>query len=187
MLAEQVLAAVTAAVAFGVFGLEPALAQDADNVTVDVGRCVELESAEERLACYAAEVDAVVEERGAVESEQAAPVREERGTREPSTQDAPQHRQERLAPTRGDTRQADESREPEAEDEYFGTVATLRERLPDSYVITLDNGQIWEQVRPKRYPLRPGLEVRIYATSWGESYRLSGLDSGGYIQVRRIR
>ncbi|MDX1561897.1 MAG: hypothetical protein R3305_03180 [Gammaproteobacteria bacterium] len=63
----------------------------------------------------------------------------------------------------------------------------MRERLPSSYVIQLDNGQIWEQTEPKRYPLRPGLEVRVYPTRWGSRYRLTGVDTGGHIQVRRVQ
>ncbi len=71
-------------------------------------------------------------------------------------------------------------------EEFFGTIVELRERLPNAYVIRLDNGQIWEQTEPKRYTLRPGLEVRIYPTRWGSRYRLTGIDSGGHIQVRRV-
>ncbi len=83
---------------------------------------------------------------------------------------------------------AEQSQESDAaEGQYLGTITAIRERIPDSYVITLDNGQIREQAAPKRYPLRPGLEVRLYATNWGKSYRLTGLGSGGHIQVRRVR
>jgi hypothetical protein len=128
----------------------PAAGQD---VTVDVGDCVELEAAEARLACFAAQVDAVLEKRIAGQSAVDEPRRAE----------------------------ADEG-----EDEYFGTIVAIRERLPDAYIITLDNGQIWQQTAPKRYPLRPGLEVRIYPTNWGGSYRLNGLGIGGHIQVRRV-
>ena len=71
-------------------------------------------------------------------------------------------------------------------EEFFGTIVGLRERLPNAYVIRLDNGQIWEQTEPKRYSLRPGLEVRIYPTRWGSRYRLTGIDAGGHIQVRRV-
>ena len=72
-------------------------------------------------------------------------------------------------------------------DEVTGTIAAMRQRIPNSFVITLEDGQIWEQTMPKRYPLRPGLQVRIYPTSWGDSWRLTGVDLHGHIQVRRIQ
>lgn len=158
-------------------------------MTVDVRDCVKLESAAERIACFGAQVDAAIEERGTAESDDASAVIQDgeadRGrTTGGETLTGPEERARGSA----ETRAVDESRESEAaEDEYRGTIAAIRERMPWSYVITLENGQIWEQVRPKKYPLRPGLEVRIYPTSWGQSYRLSGESTGGYIQVRRVR
>lgn len=74
-----------------------------------------------------------------------------------------------------------------AENEILATIADLRERQPNAWLITLDNGQIWDQVRPQWYPLTPGDEVRLYPTNWGSSYRLSKLDRGGYIQVQQVR
>jgi hypothetical protein len=71
--------------------------------------------------------------------------------------------------------------------EYSGTIVEFHERLPNAYLITLDNGQVWLQTEPKQYPLRPGLDVRIYPTSWGDNYRLHGLGTGSHIQVRRVR
>lgn len=74
-----------------------------------------------------------------------------------------------------------------AENEILATVTDLRERQPNAWLVTLDNGQVWEQVRPEWYPLRPGQEVRLYPTRWGDSYRLSSIVRGGYIQVQRVR
>lgn len=191
------------AIALGVLSatgaLSPVLAQDdSGTVTVDVARCLELESAEARLACFGAEVDEVLEERGpGVPAEQpqadaADAAEDERvGTervREPAAQQEPGlSRSERRA-----MREAERDAAPAARDsapdpaEFSGRIVELRERLPNAYVIRLDNGQIWEQTEPKRYALRPGLEVRIYPTRWGSRYRLTGIDSGGHIQVRRV-
>lgn len=74
-----------------------------------------------------------------------------------------------------------------AENEILATIADLRERQPNAWLITLDNGQMWDQVRPQWYPLTPGDEVRLYPTNWGSSYRLTETSRGGYIQVQRVR
>ncbi len=74
-----------------------------------------------------------------------------------------------------------------AENEILATIADLRERQPNAWLITLDNGQMWDQVRPQWYPLTPGDEVRLYPTNWGSSYRLTKTDRGGYIQVQQVR
>ena len=74
-----------------------------------------------------------------------------------------------------------------AENEIIATIAALRERQPNAWLITLDNGQMWDQVRPQWYPLRRGQRVRLYPTNWGSSYRLSEFTQGGYIQVQRVR
>jgi hypothetical protein len=145
----------------GILALQPALSQDSSQtVTVDVAHCVELESLAARRECFATQVDAVLEN-GA----------------EP----------DRLAEDI-ETHTSKEQPQAEAEGtEYFGTITAIRERLPNAYVITLDNGQVWQQVQPEAYPLRPGLDVRIYPTDWGNSYRLIGAGTGRHIQVRRVR
>jgi hypothetical protein len=75
---------------------------------------------------------------------------------------------------------------PSLPDEIHSTIAELNERRPNEYVITLANGQVWSQSLAKRYPLRTGQPVRIYSTRWGDSYRLTAIESKGYIQVERL-
>lgn len=87
--------------------------------------------------------------------------------------------------TRASDTQARENRRQT--EELFATVASVRETVPNSYVITLDNGQVWRQMRPRFYPLQPGNRVRIYSTNWGSSYRMSAEELKGFIQVERIR
>lgn len=164
-------AAVAAALWGSLFSLPAALAQDSGTTTVNLAGCLELESEAARRACIDAQVDEFLEERGPADSEPSRAIEDTETDRYRRTDDT-----------------LSSGREPEAEkDEYFGTILELSERLPSSYIITLDNGQVWEQTEPKRYPLRPGLEVRIYPTRWGSRYRLTGVDSGGHIQVRRLR
>lgn len=180
-------------------------AQNSESVTVDVADCIELESATDRLACFEARVDAVLEEQDAGEAAGAdepvavtrnrgdddaradrnEPTRSERRAqrRAAREQEKIAQRQARLEQTAADLAE----RQARAAEAFSGTIAALDERLPDSYVITLDNGQIWEQTAPKRYPLHVGLDVEIYPSQWGPSYRLTGQNLGSFVQVRRVK
>lgn len=173
----------------GLLGLQPASAQDSDSVTVDVGRCVDLESAADRRACFGAQVEGAIEARHTAGPDE-APTAVQGGDADQgqTASGKTPARRESPAGSSAETRAVDETRSSvAAEDEYHGTITALRERLPNAYVITLDNGQVWTQVQPKRSPLRPGLEVRIYPNKWGSSYRLSGKGTGSFILVRRVR
>jgi hypothetical protein len=151
----------------------PASAQETDSVTVDVGECTDLESPEERLACYEAQVEAELKRR---DSEAAATAPERPADAAPP-------------PPRTETRDTDQpAAAPEAEPvEIVGTVASVRETIPNNYTITLEDGQIWRQTYPKKYPLRAGHRVTIYPTRWGSSFRLESDSVRGYIQVERVR
>lgn len=252
-------------------GLQGASAQDTDEITVEVGECIEIEAPVERLACFASQVEQALNASEAAESGDGAeredapaaaePVVEASAsepaeTEPPAPAEAP--RAEPASPAvaseqpgesagedtepaspAAETAQSDDSdaRDPEpestvaadanananaeadtedlnwferrralraaraaereaqeraaaaeaAENEIRATITALRERGPNSWLITLDNGQMWDQVRPQWYPLRPGQQVRLYPTNWGSSYRLSALERGGYIQVTQVR
>jgi hypothetical protein len=180
--------------------VEPALGEESRAVTVDVGRCLELESAAARRDCFAAQVDEVLEERATAESDRGSAIIEEseslesESLRDPADVEQqnsatePPARRERRRQRVAEAPAADARQPAEAErEEFFGTIREFEERLPNAYLITLEDGQVWQQVQPEMYPLRPGLEVRIYSTNWGESYRLIGTGIGRYIQVRRVR
>lgn len=172
-------AAITAAALLSaVAAAEPALGQDRSEVTVDVERCLNLESAEERQACFGAEVNQVLQDRGSGETDRAT---------EDNERDRGRESRDRVS-SAAEPSIASAAEEPDsADDEYFGTIVEMREYMPSAYIIRLDNGQVWEQTEPKQYPLRPGLKVRIYPTRWGIRYRLHGMGSGGHIQVRRVQ
>lgn len=142
--------------------------------TVDLGDCLEIEIEVDRRACIDARVAEFLDGRASGDAEIGTSA--ERGQSTAAARPPGQAAASNEPP-----------RQDNDEQEYFGTIVSLEERLPSAYLITLDNGQIWEQTEPKRYPLRPGLEVRIYPTRWGSRYRLAGLGSGGHIQVRRLR
>ena len=74
----------------------------------------------------------------------------------------------------------------EAPPDIQARIAELRETVPNAYLITLDNGQVWRQTVPKYYPLQAGHPVRIYFSRW-RSYRLSNDMLKGFIQVERVR
>lgn len=73
------------------------------------------------------------------------------------------------------------------EQEIFSIVASVRDRPPSSYLITLENGQVWRRTRQTFYPLRAGHRVHIYQSNWGKSQRMTAEDLGGFIQVERVR
>jgi hypothetical protein len=170
-----------AVVVTGRFGIAPVCAQDDARVTVDVQACVELASPEERLACFGAQVDRVLQEQA-----QAPPAPSSRAAvPEPASADTASS----VAPSQPPPGPASTERAAyrEAPIEFVSTVVAVRETVPNSYVITLENGQVWRQMRPKWYPLRPGQTVRVHSTGWGNSYRLTAEDAGSFIQVERVR
>jgi hypothetical protein len=139
---------------------QPVAAQD-ESLTVEVSECVELPTPEERLACFEKQVEVA--------------------RTAPPAQAAPAASSAAPAARAGD---AADAAPPQ---EIVAKVAELRQTVPNAYLITLDNGQIWRQMRPLYYPLRPGSDVRIYQSKWGESYRLTNPQLRGFIQVERVR
>jgi hypothetical protein len=195
------------AIALGAAVWQAAAAQDSQRLTVDVHDCLALEKRDERLACFEAQVEAAQRAAPARGSEpvtsRAAPVAPSAAPAAPSAAPAAPS----PAPTARSTAPVAPSAAPVVEsptlarsDEDFGRaerksekqpvemlakVAELRETLPNAYVITLDNGQVWRQSQPMAYPLRPGLDVRLRQTKFG--YRLSAPELRGQIPVERVR
>ena len=127
--------------------------------SVDVSECVKLTTPEERLACFEAQVEGA--------SNAPAPA-----TSGSADSDSSEFGQE-------------SDREPEVQ-EIEARVTDLRETVPHSYLITLDNGQVWRQTVPKAYGLREGIPVRIYYSRW-RAYRLTNDQLKSFIQVERVR
>ena len=155
---------------------QPAIAQDSKGLTVDVGDCVALEKPEERLACFEAQVEAA--------RHREVPARASEPT-VPSTDaavESPKSASESRSDENGRGAERGSERQPV---EIVAKVAELRQTVPNAYVITLDNGQVWRQAHPMPYPLRTGLVVRVRETKFG--YRLSAPELHGQIQVERVR
>jgi hypothetical protein len=139
-----------------------------ERLTVEVGECVDLPTPEQRLAGSAAPAA----------TSAAAPVAATIAV--PASSSAPEEfgfRQRRPEP---------EEEEPPPP-EIRARVAELRETVPNAFLITLDNGQVWRQTRPDSYlSLKVGQEVRIYFSRW-RAYRLDSPQMRGYLQVERVR
>jgi hypothetical protein len=177
-----------------------AFGQDSGSVTVDVGKCVDLESPEDRLACFEAQVD------GARRGAERAPASTERSRRAAEAEPAPAAPRTDAGAATADrppaaTQPADAEKPRRAANrddaprrqrkgevqEYAATVTALRETVPNAWLITLDNGQVWRQMRPQWYPLQPGQRVRVYSTNWGRAFRLTNDEMRGFLQVERVR
>jgi hypothetical protein len=184
-------------------------------VTIDVGECAAIEKPDARLACLEAQIEAARQAPAApaapapaarqapvapapvapapvapapvVRAAPAAPAPAARPSppAEPSSKAAveapPPARQ------RSDEKSARAERDSEQQAEIVAKVVELRETVPNAFLITLDNGQVWRQASPEPYPLRTGLEVRLRPGKWGTAYRLTAPELRGQIQVKRER
>jgi hypothetical protein len=187
-----------AVMAGSLLSMTTAFGQAPGSVTVEVSKCLDLKSPDERLACFEAQVAAAgratdprpataAPEAGPAETQPAAAgtkqVRVEELGRPAETRQAQGAATPRPAGSRGDARH-EQSNDVQ---EFEGTVTALRETVPNNWVITLDNGQVWRQTQPQWYPLKPGHQVRISSTRWGSAFRLSVEELKGFIAVARVR
>lgn len=160
-----------------------AVGQNRASVVVDLTECVDIVVDHERFACY---------ERRVAESTQRQPQRETPALLDPPEPQSLEERRSARAAERVEAKeeraQRNATRDELLEAEELGFVASiaeLRETVPNAWLVALDNGEVWEQIDPKPYRLKEGMQVRIYASSWGSSYRLTALDLNGFIRVRQ--
>jgi hypothetical protein len=202
--------AAAAVVLTGLFA-SSALAQGAESLIVDVGACVNLQSPGERLDCYEEQV-ARARTRPQTPPSQArtpAPAAQAPAAAPPAAQPpaaaaapppaapaaaAPSAEREASAGRRGraDDTQAEDARVQPGTSAATGTVesaiSALRETVPNAWLITLENGQVWRQDYPKAYRLAVGQRVRITPERrFGGGHRLTVLGMNGFIQVDRVR
>lgn len=189
-------------------GSSAGFAQAAGDLSIEVGECVALTSAEERYACFERQVDAArTEEAASANDADALGAQSSRSTAVPSparelastidaadrpggAQEAEQTLEAEQTQETEQTQQArptQRTRQAEQTEQIVSAIAALDEVLPNRYLVTLENGQTWRQMTSQRYPLRVGRHVRVYPTRWGNSYRLTTEDSKGFIQVERVR
>jgi hypothetical protein len=178
-------------------------------LTIDVSPCIRIKSAIVRLTCYDELVDQAQQTRSDLEAGDLSEPESDFGPDAPVTieqesvtatevmQDSPKQEQ---APVTGQTisqagRVTEENfglpseKQEEEKDlvELHSTVSKLKEYLPQRFLITLENGQVWRQMVGERYRLKVGYKVRIYPNRWGKSFRLSAEELKGFIQVERVR
>jgi len=161
---------------------EATLAQEQGGVTIDARRCLELQSPDERLACFETQVGEAQGRGSTAPPPAAAPA----PAVVPAPAAVPAPRTQQPIPTvdvaelPGQGAPADKP----GQSEWVGTITALRQREPDQYVITLDGGQVWQQRGAERYPLRVGQRVRINQTRFGLRLQADGVN--GFIYVARI-
>jgi hypothetical protein len=171
--------------------------QQPESLIVDVGVCVDLQSPGERLDCYEEQV---------ARARSRAPAPRDPGAQAPAaaapttppptappaaaarTVPAPAER-----PARGENAQVEDARVTAGTPSLDGgtvesTIAALRETVPNSWMITLANGQVWRQEYPKAYRLAVGQRVRITPERrFGGGHRLTVVGMNGFIQVDHVR
>jgi hypothetical protein len=186
---ERCLAVACAAAALALG--PPARGQESGGVTIDVSDCVELEKPGERLDCFERQLEA--QRQAAPAPTAASPAPAPTAPAPTASAPAPERARTAAAPDAVETIRTPRGRRARQEAaeapgrEIVAVVTALRETVPNTWTITLDNGQVWRQTPPKFYPLRPGLEVRLYPTGWGDSYRLTVAEQKSFIQVQRVR
>ena len=150
----------------------PAIAA-AEDPGASLRACRSLPDDAKRLACYDREADRLGEQTKSAGAAPAAPALtpEERFGRTGAM-----NREE-------SDRVAQESREL---GELRATISEIWKRADGLMVLTLDNGQIWKQVRPdSQFRLKAGEKVRIQPAALG-SYLLSG-ESKRSTRVSRVK
>jgi hypothetical protein len=164
------MALVAAQAICSVAHIEATLGQEPSEVTIDADRCSQIESPDERLACFEKQVEEA-RSRGPASPPAAAPPPD---PRQPvPTVD--------VAGLPGEGSPAERPRQTE----WVGTITALRQREPGQYIITLDGGSVWQQRGAERYPLRVGQRVRIEESRLGVRLQADGVN--GYIHVGRVR
>jgi hypothetical protein len=158
-----------------------AVGQGGASVVVDVAECVSIVADDERFACYERRVaESTPPTSGAsLDPPETGTLEERRSARDAERLQAREERAQRKA-TREDSPGAEETG-------FTSSITQLRETVPNAWLVALDNGEVWEQTDPKPYRLREGMQVRIYASAWGSSYRLTAPELNGFIRVRQKR
>jgi len=181
-------------------------ADNTDAVIMDASPCLDIVSPIERLACFEERANAAQGRGTAIPQQNLPVVSIPRASRQQPAQ-SPQLESQPASETPQEVaRETDRASTPQADsvenrfglpeekvnekaqaNELIARVAEIKELGRNRFLITLENGQVWEQMQTRRFALAEGDEVRIYPTRWGSSYRLSSQSHKGYIQVQRLR
>jgi hypothetical protein len=160
-----------------------ASAQRSESLIVDVGECVKLESPGERLDCYERQVKRAqaAPAASAAAAPQPAPAAPSAAAPSAAAPSAQPQRNVRVE----DARVANGT--PSREPALSGTISALREIVPNRWLITLDNGQMWRQTYAEPFRLRIGQRVELTQGRGRSSYELTAVGMSGDIQVESVR
>ena len=190
-------------------------ADNTDAVIMDASPCLDIVSPIERLACFEEQANAAQGRGTAIPQQNLPVVTIPRDSRQQPAQSPPQAPPQIEPQPASEIQQevaeevaqeAENANIPPADsvennfglpeekvnekaqsNELIARVAEIKELNRNRFLITLQNGQVWEQMQTRRFALAEGDEVRIYPSRWGSSYRLSSQSHKGYIQVQRLR
>jgi len=167
-------------------------ASSSDSLAAQLKRCAALTDASPRLACYdalagkaaasaAASPPAASPEAGGAVAATATPASAQAAAAATGAPAAPN-----LANfgVRNGPLQAE--RDPVREKTMLAVVSAVSTRGRGELVVTLDNGQVWRQIQPSEYPLKPGDRVEIDVAALG-SYRLWTPSTRRATKVTRIQ
>lgn len=166
-------------------------------LTIDASSCVNIRSAIERLTCYDELVYQAQQTQSDPETADLSEPESDSGSNAPVTRTAPVKEQVPVTEQRVDEARRvteedfglpPEKREDEKDVvELHSTIRELEKIRPSSYLITLENGQVWRQTVAERYTLKVGYVVRIWPARWSKkAFRLSAEGVKGSIQVERV-
>jgi len=164
-----------------------AAAQDS-GVTIGVDKCLGLEKRDERLACFDAQVEAAKRAPAPPAAAASAPTAAAASSAPAAASGAPAapaSAPAAAAPASSSSFGEPSKRRDDDAPDLVAKIAELRETVPNTYLITLDNGQVWRQTQSMAYPLRPGLDIRVRQSKFG--YRMSAPELRGQIPVERVR
>jgi hypothetical protein len=170
----------------------PAQASSSNSLAAQLKRCASLVDAGPRLACYDALAGAAAP---SAATAQAAPSPSASGSSGaiPASGAAAAPVAAPAAPAapnftdfgvRNGPLQAE--RDPVREKTMLAVVSAVSFRDRGELVVRLDNGQVWRQIQPSDYPLKPGDHVEIDVAALG-SYRLWTPSTRRATKVTRIQ
>jgi hypothetical protein len=172
------------------------------SVIVDIGPCLAMDTDTDRYSCYD-RLEAQVRATQVFEVEQNVPVVSIRRNTEQNKQQVGVIADEERTPISTEVEDFGKEEDPQAafrretnarvlsseegDQLLVDTIFSTVEIIPDQWEVTLSSGQVWRQVNSKKYRLREGMEVRVYPSPFGGSFRLSASGVNGFIQVRRVQ
>lgn len=142
-------------------------------VLVNIAPCMAQTSDAARLACY---------DRLGAETQAVTP-----SSQPPATEAAPATVNDEALAAFGRAATPQVVQDENGQDELLDRIVDMREREPGRWLFTLASGQRWIQTNSGRIPLRKGMDVRIYPSPLGGSYRMAAQSEGrGFVQVQRV-